>query len=387
MSKARIIVVTLSEPYPFGNAHGRWLYVLLKELSRRRYQVRCLSVITNPAWAKLAYEAVTPLGVDLSFYPISLESNRLTRKWHTLRQPFSYSLSSALKAELVKEIRIGYDVLHLEQLWTGYLANRSPRTLVSVSHLPSLDLRGLNVASNPRSLLQRYFLGRSEAGLLRRLSTLTTLSARLASSIQSINRDARVFVVPFALDPSLYRLVAEDTPTEPIIGFVGSMNWMPVFLAARRLITRIFPLVKQLVPKAKLLIAGWQARKALSEFVEYPDVSIVENVPNAEPYLNRLQVFAYPMWQGSGVKVKVLEAMAWGVPVVTTSDGVEGLDAVDGEHCFIADEDAMFAQRVVELLSDVDLREGFRRRARGFVEEHHSPIPVVSKLEQVYQVL
>jgi glycosyltransferase involved in cell wall biosynthesis len=91
--------------------------------------------------------------------------------------------------------------------------------------------------------------------------------------------------------------------------------------------------------------------------------------------------------QGSGVKVMVLEAMAWGIPVVTTTDGIEGIEAVDGRDCFVADEDEAFAQRVVELLRDRDLRRTCRQRARALIEVKHSPAPVVDRLEQVYQVL
>ncbi len=87
------------------------------------------------------------------------------------------------------------------------------------------------------------------------------------------------------------------------------------------------------------------------------------------------------------MKVKVLEAMAWGIPVVTTTDGVEGIEAIDGEHCFVADEDAMIAQRVIELLRNADLRRSFRKRARALIEDQHSPVPVVDRLERVYQRL
>src|SRR5262249_28311038 len=154
----------------------------------------------------------------------------------------------------------------------------------------------------------RFLLFRGEVGLIRRLNAVSTLSPRLAASIKSINPAARVFLVPFALDLSLYKYGSEDGSAELTIGFVGSLNWLPTYLAARRLLTRIFPLVKRSVPKARLLIAGWRARKALAEFLECPDVSIVEDVPDSETYFKRLQVLTYPLRQGSGVKVKILEA-------------------------------------------------------------------------------
>jgi len=385
VTRGRVILVTLSEPYPFGHALGRWYYALLKELRCRRYEVRCLSVTTNRSWADLAREAVEPLGVHLSLHPISLDSTWLGRKWRTLRRPFSYTLSEGLRTDLARDVQSGYDILHLEQLWAGYLAEGRARSLVAVHHLSALDLRGL--AFSVRFLFERCLTLRAEVRLLRRLTVIGTLSNRLAGSIRSVNRQARVFVVPYALDPSLYPFMASDRWGEPVIGFLANMKWMPGYLAARRLITAVFPHVKRHVPEAKLLIAGWNARQALSEFVNERDVTIVENVSDPRPYFDRLQVLAYPVPQGSGVKVKVLEAMAWGIPVVTTTDGIEGIEAVDGEQCFIADEDATFAQRVVELLQDAALRRAFRQRARALIEDQHSPVPVVNRLERVYQVL
>ena len=218
-------------------------------------------------------------------------------------------------------------------------------------------------------------------------SVITQKEMDLAASIQSINRRARVFVVPFGLDPSLYRFVADDRFAEPIIGFLANMKWMPGYLAARRLITRVFPLVKQLIPGAKVLVAGWHALEVLSDLANHAGVTIEENVSDALSYLDRLQVMAYPLPQGSGVKVKVLEAMARGIPVVTTTDGVEGIEATDGEHCFVADQDIAFAQRVVELLQNPDRRRAFRQRGRALIEERHSAVPVVDQLEHVYQAL
>lgn len=387
MTSAKVIVVTLTEPYPFGHALGRWHYVLLKELSRRRFYVRCLSATTNQRWAELASEAMEPLGVHLSLHPISLGPNWLGRKWRTLRRPFSYALTDSLKEAFATEIRAGYDILHLEQLWTGYLAEERPRTLVAVHHLIALDLNELKFPRSLRFLLQRHLMRRTEKRLLRRLDVISTLSKRLVTSIQSINPVARVFIVPFGLDPSLYPFTVNDRSGEPVIGFVGSMVWMPGYLAAHRLITRIFPLVKKRVPNARLLIAGWHAREALADFVNHPDVILAENVPDSQSYFERLQVLAYPLPQGSGVKVKILEALALGIPVVTTTDGVEGIEAIDGEHCFVADEDHDFAERVVELLLNASLRRSFRRRGRALVEEQHSPVPVVNRLVQVYEAL
>src|SRR5207244_4245978 len=162
--------------------------------------------------------------------------------------PRSYTLSDGLRRDLDVELARGYDVLHLDPLWAGYLAKDRPRALGAVHNLESVDLRGV---ASP--------------------------SWRLRAT---------------------RRLVAR---------------------AERRLPTRLRPV-------------GWNARTALAQHLSVPGLEVVENVPDARPYFQRLQVFAYPLPQGSGMMAKILEAMAYGVPIVTTTEGVEGYGIRDRVH-------------------------------------------------------
>lgn len=84
---------------------------------------------------------------------------------------------------------------------------------------------------------------------------------------------------------------------------------------------------------------------------------------------------------------KVLEAMAYRIPVVTTTEGIEGFCAEDGVHAFIADDEELLAERIVQLLDDSALRRKLRQNARRLIEERYSPGPTVAALERVYEAL
>ena len=207
MSCGKVIVVTLSEPYPFGNAAARWYYVLIKELSRRGYRVHCFSVVTKDEWSVLAQQALASTGISLSLYPILLNRNWLGRKWRTLRQPLSYTLSDELRRDFEREVNGEYDILHVEQLWSGYLVEGRPRSLVMVHYLRTLDLAGLRCHFNPYLLLSRCLTSWGEQALLRRLHAIGALTDRLSTAVKVINPKAQTFTVPFAIDPSLYRFI------------------------------------------------------------------------------------------------------------------------------------------------------------------------------------
>jgi glycosyltransferase involved in cell wall biosynthesis len=386
-SRGRIIVVMPNEPFPFGQANGRWCHALLKGLSDAGWSVRCFSVWSNPAWVQATRELFAGSRVEFSFYPLQMVNGpfALRKKWRSFRQPFSYPLSDALRRDVAMEMRKGYDILHLEQLWSGYLADGA-RALTSIHHLERLDLEG-RWHPSLRFLRSKLLKTTAEKRLIGRLGDVRTTTDRLARAVSRLNPKASVHVVPIALDPALFDFSEDDRTEAPTIGFIGSMAWTPGYLAAERLITRIFPLVRARKPAARLLLVGWNAREALAPYVNEPGVEIVGNVPSTREYFFTLQALAYPLPKGSGMMAKVLEAMAYGVPVVTSTEGIEGFSAEHGTHALIADDDETFAGRILQVLDDGERRRALRRHARRLIEERYAPAPAAAALERVYATL
>jgi glycosyltransferase involved in cell wall biosynthesis len=188
--------------------------------------------------------------------------------------------------------------------------------------------------------------------------------------------------VPFALDASHYPLQAPVA--EPVIGLLGSMHWLPSRAAAERLITRIWPRVKGRIPRARLLVGGWNARRYLARHAG-PDVELVENLAHPGEFFSRASVLVYPAVRGTGVKVKVLEAMAYGVPVVTTGEGIEGLACEPGLHCHVGEDDETLATHVVQLLGDAPQRTRLREAGRALVETAHAPARVADQMLDLYE--
>jgi glycosyltransferase involved in cell wall biosynthesis len=163
------------------------------------------------------------------------------------------------------------------------------------------------------------------------------------------------------------------------------MNWFPSYSAAVRFLTRLWPAIRKEIPKAQAMIAGWHARSALKNFLPQPGVEVVENVPDMRPFFEQSSLLLYAPERGSGMKVKVLEAFAYGVPVVTTSDGVEGIPAKDGVHAGLSDDDTGLVDRTIRVLTDSFLAESLRRAARILVEEHCHPQTVLDGIERCYR--
>jgi polysaccharide biosynthesis protein PslH len=171
---------------------------------------------------------------------------------------------------------------------------------------------------------------------------------------------------------------------QPIVGLIGGFNWGPSYSAAERLITKLWPEIKQRVPTAKLQIVGRDAKQALAKFVDTEGLEIHSDVPDPRPYFDRMDVMLYAPVAGSGMKVKVMEAFALGTPVVTNAEGIEGLPAGDRVHAGICEDDRGLIDRTVEILTDPILAQQIRLNARELLEQYCSPTVTVSQIEAVY---
>lgn len=216
-------------------------------------------------------------------------------------------------------------------------------------------------------------------------------------SIQAFTeRDATTII---RLDPSLKDRVHVNPfgailpPAGPTIGdpdrllFVGSFGHWPNVDAAVWLAREIMPRIRSQYPTAHLDIVGSGPPPAVQELQE-EDIDVIGEVPDVAPYLARASVVVAPVRVGGGMRVKVLQAMAAGRPVVTTARGAEGLE-VDGEvpPILIADEADDFARATVSLLENSSLRQETGIRAGDYVRKHFTPGAHGRRLEAQFEAL
>ncbi len=386
----KVIVVTPAVPHPFGDTAAKWSFVLLRELLKRGHDVLSLTAGGDPpARVSEAEQILRQTDVDkrLTFIYRHLQpsSSFLGRKLRSLRQPFSELLHDReFTSDLRTAVAGGYDVLHLEQLFTGWVGLDVPRTLLNIHHFEIIDWedRQLMTLNQRKDLIQ---MRRATTQIIRRTRNMRMFSPRLLDKAQTINPGARYWVLPFALDMSFYPM--GPIVEAPVLGLIGSMHWIPSRSAGERLLTSIWPLVKRQVPTAKLLVAGWDASKYLGKYLPLPDVEIRENLAHPSDFFSRVGVLGYAPSRGSGMKIKVLESMAYGVPVVTTWEGVEGLEYENGVHCWVEEEDEALAERISFLLMNFQAWKCMREAARGLLEEHYSATPVVNRMLEVYSAV
>jgi polysaccharide biosynthesis protein PslH len=172
-------------------------------------------------------------------------------------------------------------------------------------------------------------------------------------------------------------------PAQPVVGFVGAMDYKPNVDAVQWFCHDIWPVVRKQVPHAIFRIVGRLPTRHVRMLADLPGVEVTGTVREVQRYVDGFRVSVAPLRIGRGLQNKVLEAMSAARPVVLTSLAACGIAANDGEHYLVADTPEDFAARVVLLLNDGGKAHRIGRAAHRFVADHYHWPAEMGKLEAV----
>lgn len=167
--------------------------------------------------------------------------------------------------------------------------------------------------------------------------------------------------------------------------FTGTMSFPPNAAAAEWLAREVWPAVLEAKSDAKLLIVGRNPSQSTKNLGELPSIEIHQNVPSMVPFFERADVCTLPMVEGGGTRLKLAEAMAAGRPVVATTNGATGVDVVPGKEVLIADQPKEFADAIVRLLGDPQLRASMGANARALAMAKYDWNSLGDEMLEVFQ--
>lgn len=194
-----------------------------------------------------------------------------------------------------------------------------------------------------------------------------------------------ISVIPYGVDLEYYaRCQAQETGR---IVFTGNMSWPPNVDAAEHFARDIMPAIRSKVPDASFWIVGASPSARVQNLASIEGVHVTGTVDDIRPSIWSAAVYASPLRFGLGVKNKILEAMASGAPIVATSRSLSGTPLIDGRHALVANDAARFAESVVRLLSDHELREALAHEARRLAEVEYSWDSITSEFEELYRAI
>lgn len=190
-----------------------------------------------------------------------------------------------------------------------------------------------------------------------------------------------VHLVPNCLDLRDYPFQTEAPQPNTLI-FTGAMSYFPNLEGMRWFLNDVYGQIQEELPAVTLTMTG---KRTSDELPTAAGVTRTGLVPDVRPLVTGAWVSVAPIWRGGGTRLKILEAMALGTPVVSTSKGVEGIGATPGQHLLVADSSQEFARATVSLLRDRTLRKKIVEHARKFVEQRYSLAAVAPHFLQIVE--
>lgn len=394
-------------------------YELLRTLAQRGHRLT-LATLWQDESERQELARLTALGIEVIAQPLPT--------WRTLwncaqsvpaRAPLqaAYAWQPRLARQLtelvtqrhfdlvhVEHLRGARYGLHLKTLFAQQTARR-PAPIIwdsvdCISHLftqaaaRSRSLRGRLMTQLELGPTERY-----EGWLVHQFARVLVTSRADQAALQRLAQQHLGFssapvpvptVLPNGVDLERFPLSAQGRAPATLV-FSGKMSYHANITAALHLVQEIMPLVWQSQPAVRVQIVGKDPPAAIRALATADSgdgrrvVEVTGTVPAIEPYLQQATVAVAPLLYGAGIQNKVLEAMACGAPVITSSQAAAGMQAQVGEELLVADGAAAFAATILQLLAAPAQRQALGQAGRHYVERVHAWPTIVAQLETIYQ--
>jgi glycosyltransferase involved in cell wall biosynthesis len=245
------------------------------------------------------------------------------------------------------------------------------------------------------SFIQWKKLERYEQDICRRADHIAACSKADAEAISQLfepqsaigHRPSAIAVIPNGVDTD-YFVPSREVCAKPLaefgMVFAGKMDFRPNIDAMLWFCNEMLPRIRAEIPLAHIVIVGQKPAPRIAALSGQQGVEVTSMVPDTRPYIADAAVYVVPLRMGSGTRLKVLEAMAMGKAIVSTSRGVEGIDLQPNRQAVVADTDDAFARAVIALMRDAERRRALGQAARKLAEEKYDWRKIVPKFEDIY---
>ncbi len=394
----RLLHVTPELPFhPGGSGGSTRQFRLLADLVRRGHDVDVVSPVHPDQ--EIGREQLAAAGITLRAYDRS--ADRLADAWTTLRRSPGTAFDVARMPLLAWQVEMFWarmreplaaalhartpDVIVVEHDWAARWWRDLPAGVPRALTLENLSWRYYEqrAAAAPGAL--RAALMRREATRFARFDRRHLAHYDLLLAMSELDRDhaaavtdTRCEVVPNGVETA--GIPAGEPAAEPVAVFAGSMAYPPNAEALRWLLGTIWPAVRATLPQARLLVVGRDVPADLAASAP-PGVTFTGFVPDIAEVYATARVVLCPMLSGAGTRLKVLEGLATGLPLVSTTMGAEGVRITDRKDVLLADGAERFAATTVEALTDDDLARRIGTAGRRLAVEHYDWRTIAGTLE------
>ena len=217
------------------------------------------------------------------------------------------------------------------------------------------------------------------------VDAIVTITDEDKKGIQQIVPQQKIHTCLTGINLETYKHIMQATEPNTVFHF-ASMDWLPNIEAVEWLLANVWQEVLKKAPSAQLIIAGRGMPEKIKQ-VASKNITIIENVADSALFYNTYDIMLVPLWSGSGLRIKLVEGLAYGKPIITTSIGAEGIPYTKHKELLIADTPDEFINAIVYLLSNSEKKQQLQMNARALAESHFDYQKLASELILFYNQL
>ncbi|MBK7870115.1 MAG: glycosyltransferase [Saprospiraceae bacterium] len=397
----KILQLCKKFPYPLKDGES----IAVNSLSKSFYELGCevtlLSMNTSKHYFDLRrlpehfdhYSDIQTVEIDNRVKPLDAFLNLFSNNsYHVTRfesDAFKYKLIALLQTQ-------EFDLIQLETL---YLAPYIP--LIRQYSDAIIAMRAHNVeheiweriTENTKFFPKKWYLRhltkklqRYEIQQFTQYDILLAISERDLLAYRKLGYKGKAVVTPIGINANDYKPDYRSFRADSSIGFIGSLDWLPNQEGLKWFLDNVWTELHQRFPALKFHIAGRNTPDWIKR-LRIPNVIVHGEVPNAAAFINNHTMMVVPLFSGSGMRVKILEGMALGRVVLTTSLGLEGIHAQHQKEVLITNAPEDFVNVMAQCLENPLLLHQISQRARAFAFQHYDNREIAINLLQTYSQL
>ncbi len=383
----KVLQICKKFPYPLHDGES----IAVNNLASSLHDQGCKMILLSMNTSKHYYDVSTIPKKLLQYYDnvITVEIDNKISKWGALQNIFTTKSYHVSRFESASFVQILKDILEDEKfdiilLETIQLATYIP--LLRQLSLAKIVIRSHNVehiiwkqvADNQSSIFNKWYLNLQvkrlktfELKSMNECDLLMTISQYDLDTFQSLGFSKKGIVVPVGLDLNTYPHENLNVHNLQKMGFIGSLDWIPNQEGLKWFMNTIWKELLLSFPKLQLEIAGRTAPDWIKN-ISVPNTNYVGAPENAVTFINRNPIMLVPILQGSGIRIKILEGMALGRIIITTSAGLEGIPATNYSQIIIADNLNEFIKAIHFCITYPEKAIEIGNSAREFIEKDYN---------------
>ncbi len=396
----KILQICSKMPFPPKDGGSIAMNILTEGLINCGNEVKVLAINTPKIFIKeeeidVEYRSRTSFQsvfIDITIKPIDAFFNLFTNKSYNIIRFYNNEFERTLIDILSKQ---RFDIVQLETLWVAPYLN-----VLRKHSKAKIVLRSQNVeyaiwerlTASARNPIKKWYLRilaerlkKYEVSMLNKYDAIATITDIDTKSFQKLGCNLPIITIPFGIDISKYK--EDRTKIEyPSVFHIGAMDWMPNADGIKWFLENVWPKISTANPNVYLYLAGRNMPEWLTQF-SMKNVVIIGEVEDSHEFINSKSIMVVPLNSGGGMRVKIIEGMAFGKTIVSTSIGAEGIKYKKGKDILIADTVDEFVSAIDKCLINKSFSDDIGHSARLLAENKYDNLSICKELTVFYQQL